>query len=456
MFNGKKKILTAIGNKEAGVVASMIAKVKDINETFSKPDNKDVEGWTFVFHACKYGNLEIVELLLKNDADLNITDSDGKSTLYWAACNDDDGEAADIVKKLIEESVDINKPANDGRTALVGAVINGNFRAIEVLLAAGAYPNILMSDGRTSLHITVQQGEIKSIKALLDAGADPNIQENDGGNTPLHVAVGRRLESLEDENDSLDEIGELQKVNTLLEGGADPNIQNHEGVPLLILAIAYGSAGDLELVKALVEGGADANQGTQTPDGNIVKPLDIAAEAAAELGEVGLQEIAEFLISKGAKHATGEAELEITIHGSEEQASFHDELDSAEGKYHYELHMKSLNEDQIAYMKAEFDEYTWDMGFAVTKFQFKEDGNSFKIAFDSKKYFDADVDDWGDRDLAQNIVTRLVGKEQFFCNLWSSGHNLEDREIIFVDNRDNSWAVEISKFGGLEKITQDQ
>ena len=227
-------------------------------------------------------------------------------------------------------------------------------------------------------------------------------------------------------------------------------------MPLLILAIAYGSAGDLELVKALVEGGADANQGTQTPDGNIVKPLDVAAEAAAELGEVGLQEIAEFLISKGAEHATGEAELEITIHGSEEQASFHDELDSAEGKYHYELHMKSLNEDQIAYMKAEFDEYTWDMGFAVTKFEFKEDGNSFKIAFDSKKYFDAEVDDWGDRDLAQNIVTRLVGKEQFFCNLWSSGHDLEDREIIFVDNRDNSWAVEISKFGGLEKITQDQ
>ena len=161
MFNRKKKILTAIGNKEAGVVASMLAKVKDINETFSKPDNKDVEGWTFVFHACKYGNLEIVELLLKNDADLNITDSDGKSTLYWAACNDDDGETADIVKKLIEESVDINKPANDGRTALVGAVINGNFRAIEVLLAAGAHPNILMSDGRTSLHIAVQQGEIK-------------------------------------------------------------------------------------------------------------------------------------------------------------------------------------------------------------------------------------------------------------------------------------------------------
>ena len=110
----------------------------------------------------------------------------------------------------------------------------------------------------------------------------------------------------------------------------------------------------------------------------------------------------------------------------------------------------------ITKKKTDFDEYTWDMGFAVTKFEFKEDGNSFKIAFDSKKYFDAEVDDWGDRDLAQNIVTRLVGKEQFFCNLWSSGHNLEDREIIFVDDRDNSWAVEISKFGGLEKITQDQ
>ena len=456
MVNRKKKILSAIENKEAGIVASMLAKVKDINETFSKPDNKDVEGWTFVLHACKYGNLEIVELLLKNDADLNITDSDGKSTLYWAACNDDDGETADIVKKLIEESVDINKPANDGRTALVGAVINGKFRTIEALLTVGAHPNILMSDGRTPLHITAQQGDIESLKALLKAGAHLNIQENDNGNTPLHVAVGRRLESNKDKNDSVEAIGELEKVKALLEGGADPNIQNLEGVPLLMLATAHGTAGDIELVKALVGGGADVNQDTQTPDGNIVRPLDVAAGAAAELGEVGLQEIAEFLISKGAEHAPGEAELEITIHGSDEQASFHDELDSAEGKYHYELLMKSLNEDQIAYIKAEFDEYTWDMGFAVTKFELKEDGNFFKIAFDSKKYFDAEVDDWGDRDLAQNIVTRLVGKEQFFCNLWSSEHNFEDRDIVFVDDRNYSWAVEISKFGGLEKITQDQ
>jgi ankyrin repeat protein len=456
MFNSKKKILSAITNKEAGVVASLLAKVKDTNETFRKPDNKDVEDWTLALHACKYGNLEIVEMLLKNDSDLTITDSDGKSALYWGACNDDECEATDIVNRLIEESVDINKPANDGRTALVGAVINGNLRAVEALLMVGADPNILMSDGRTSLHITAQQGDIELLKAMLKAGADPNIQENSNRNTPLHIAVGRRLESNKDKNDPVEAISELEKVKALLEGGADPNIQNLEGMPLLMLAIAHGTAGDIELAKALVGGGADVNKDTQTPDGNIVRPLDVAAGAAAELGEVGLQEIVEFLISKGAEHAPGEAELEITIHGSDEEASFYDQLDGADGKYHYELHMKSLNEDQIAYIKAEFDEYTWDMGFAVTKFEFKEDGNLFKIVFDSKKYFDAEVGDWSDRDLAQNIVTRLVGKEQFFCNLWVSGHNFEDQDIVFVDDRNYSWAVEISKFGRLEKITQDQ
>ena len=65
---------------------------------------------------------------------------------------------------------------------------------------------------------------------------------------------------------------------------------------------------------------------------------------------------------------------------------------------------------------------------------------------------DESGEDWDDKDLAQNIVTRLLGKEQFFCGLWSTG-NFEDKEVVFVDDENNKWEVTIDKYGGLEKIT---
>ena len=133
MFNKRKKILAAIENKETGEVVSLLKKVKDINEVSPKPDNKDVENWTLLLHACKYGNSELVELLLKSDADLNVTDSDGKPPLYWAACNNDDDEAATIVKQLTGKGVDVNEKAYDDRTPIIGAAISGNVSTIEAL-----------------------------------------------------------------------------------------------------------------------------------------------------------------------------------------------------------------------------------------------------------------------------------------------------------------------------------
>ena len=147
LFNKRKKILDAIENKETGEVVSLLKKVKDINEVSPKPDNKDVGNWTFLLHACKYGNSELVELLLKSDADLNVTDSDGKPPLYWAACNNDDDEAATIVKQLTGNGVDFNQQADDGRTPLLGAAISGNIKAIDVLVTGGADPNMQLGGG---------------------------------------------------------------------------------------------------------------------------------------------------------------------------------------------------------------------------------------------------------------------------------------------------------------------
>ena len=388
----KKKLLKAIKDGEVDEVATLLENFDKINETFARPDRKSTTNWSYLLHACKFGNKKIVELVLEKGAALNNQDSDGKPPIYWAACNDHEEEAAKTCTLLIDKGVDFDSQSKEGRTALFGAIIKCNDKALEV---------------------------------LLKAGADPNLQSEDG-NSPLNLAVTISAEA----------------VKLLLEHNADPNIENlNKGTPIF----EVGYQDNIEVVIALIEAGADINREVETPEGVKVFPLDVAVGEDNQL-------VAMYLYENGAKHNPDISNLEVMLHANEEQASFHKEL-GAEGKYHYEFHMKDLNDNQIAHMKSQFDQYTWDMGFAVTKFKFKEDGNIFKIAFDSKKYFNADEDEWGDQDLAQNIVTRILGKEQFICSaLWSTDYGFEEKDIIFIDDQKNKWKVEISKYGGLLKM----
>ena len=75
---------------------------------------------------------------------------------------------------------------------------------VNILLNAGADPNILFRDGLTILHCALLANTRGFIKTLLDAGADPN-KPNEFGETPLNW-VGTQQDL----------------VQVLLNAGADP------------------------------------------------------------------------------------------------------------------------------------------------------------------------------------------------------------------------------------------
>ena len=172
----------------------------------------------------------------------------------------------------------------------------------------------------------------------------------------------------------------------------------------------------------------------------------------------GLAQITNALFEQALSGSVGAACFYLKNRDSEnqDQKDSHDEL-GEEGKYHYEFHFKDINSKQIKSLKSGFEGYTWDMGFAVTDFEFKEEGDLFKILFESKKYFDNEDDDWDDQDFAQNIVTRILGKEQFICSaLWSVEESFEEKDIVFIDDKQNEWSVEVGKHGGLNQILRDR
>ena len=59
---------------------------------------------------------------------------------------------------------------------------------VNILLNAGADPNIILSNGLTILHCAVIASDTENIKQLLDSGADPN-KPNKFGESPLSWAT---------------------------------------------------------------------------------------------------------------------------------------------------------------------------------------------------------------------------------------------------------------------------
>jgi ankyrin repeat protein len=67
-------------------------------------NQKDSEGKTSLHLACELGHKKCAALLLKNDADLFLTDNDGRTALHLAVIGNHHG----IVQQLIQKGAPIN------------------------------------------------------------------------------------------------------------------------------------------------------------------------------------------------------------------------------------------------------------------------------------------------------------------------------------------------------------
>ena len=167
-----------------------------------------------------------------------------------------------------------------------------------------------MRNSFTALHAAVRDSDygedraqraaaVATVKVLLAHGADPNAR--------LHQEkpTVRALNELEFEGATplalAAEVNNLDAIKALVEGGADPNIPTEKGTTPLMLAA--GAATDVqrarsieeramavETAKYLVDHGADVN---------AVGQFGWTALHAASYQ--GLNDVIEFLVSKGAK-----------------------------------------------------------------------------------------------------------------------------------------------------------
>ena len=104
---------------------------------------------TALMIACRMRNTPAIHVLLDAGADPNIADADGDTSLHYAARN---YLCAEALQTIISHSGDVNATNKNNVTALMIACEKSNKDAINILLNAGADPNIADADGDIWLH----------------------------------------------------------------------------------------------------------------------------------------------------------------------------------------------------------------------------------------------------------------------------------------------------------------
>lgn len=120
-----------------------------------------------MMRAALAGEIEIVKTLLREGADVNARNHEGRTALMFAIINFHTA----TVSELLRFGADVNAQADDGCTPLILAAFNGDAEVAEALLARGADVTKTLVPGKTALTIAVQHGYQLCIEVLNRAVA---------------------------------------------------------------------------------------------------------------------------------------------------------------------------------------------------------------------------------------------------------------------------------------------
>jgi ankyrin repeat protein len=134
---------------------------------------------------------DMVDFLIRNGADVNLKDKDGKTALLWAASN-----SLENAKVLLANAAKVDESSNDGMTPFIQATLGVSSGKVpiemcDLLLKNGANVNAELTArnaaGWTALHYAVVNGDADLVKYLIKNGANVNKFTSEGS-SPLYLA----------------------------------------------------------------------------------------------------------------------------------------------------------------------------------------------------------------------------------------------------------------------------
>ena len=265
---------------------------------------EDNQGNTPLFWAARWGNANMVQLLLQNNANPFQNNQQGLSPFYYALENNY-GPSRYLLDSF--PLAKINQVDKGGLAPLIRAARFGTERTVALLLATGADINARDINGYSALLYALFARDPGNISTLIRGGYDvrQNITVIENGQkfqlnpllyavikrAPLGniatllnwlkpsdmnglqlsgVAVGQREQEQKTPLHYAIEQRNYDLVQLLLSKGADPNIANADNDTPLIMAV---KTQDIKMLELLLEAGAQVNK----PGAQYQTPFQVAS-----------------------------------------------------------------------------------------------------------------------------------------------------------------------------------
>jgi ankyrin repeat protein len=215
---------------------------------------KSEESAELIQAAISRWDYEFVSLLLEKGVDPNVKSPNEIVAIQVAAGRQLQGVSPeyyqvqqDIIRLLVRNGADIEIVDNDHRTPLMLAASIGNEPALRGLLKFS--PRLESKDwhGNTALMMAVVGNHVRCVRFLIEAGADVNVKEEATGKTILMQSVSQ------DYRYGQDEV--ITKL--LISAGAKVNQEDKNGTTALMYAVQHGKKYAEEL---LIKAGADSRK----------------------------------------------------------------------------------------------------------------------------------------------------------------------------------------------------
>ncbi len=182
-------------------------------------DSPGRDGDTLLMAAIRNGRLASVEALLEGGADPDRANARGETPVLAAAFSDD----PDILRAVLQHGGAVDaRNARTGATPLMQALLSPNAEQYEVLLDAGADPNLADLNDDAPLHVAARTNAGGAILKLLEKGAMP-AAKNSGGATFQSYYFGYKREVLNEEalSERREIVAWLKRHNVPLEANVE-------------------------------------------------------------------------------------------------------------------------------------------------------------------------------------------------------------------------------------------
>ena len=225
---------------------------------------------TALICAAAGGSLLVVQQLLEAGANPKAADSNGWTTLHHVASRKSDPESVEcspqlieeIIQTLVKQQADVNAQSHDGSTPLLVAIDKENVDTAKVLLDIdGIDVNISDNKLNSPLQLAASKKLTDVASRLIKADAKVNAKGGSFG-SPLHAAVYNTSDN-------------VRMVTLLLDAGGSPSLfVKNIGTPLHVVMNAPNYRWRLAMIQLLI-GNRGAN--LDALDDRMRTPLLIAA-----------------------------------------------------------------------------------------------------------------------------------------------------------------------------------